>query len=96
MATSNTESYDANQYVRLRTILDSLQDGSIRYYLEFQDSLDAHKRFEELESRLMPIIKWLWGGAGAIGCPPGYSNCNGVCVPYACPPDPPAAKAAKH
>ena len=96
MATSNTESYDANQYVRLRTILDSLQDGSIRYYLEFQDSAEGNKRFGELESRLMPIIKWLWEGAGAIGCPPGYSNCNGVCVPYACPPDPPVAKAAKY
>jgi hypothetical protein len=96
MATSNTESYDPNQYVRLRTILDSLEDGSIRYYLAVQNSPEGNKRFEELETRLMPIIEWLWGGAEALNCPPGYSNCDGVCVPYACPGNPDLAKAAKH
>lgn len=93
---SNTESYDPYQYVRLRTILDSLEDGSIRYYLGALNSPEGPKRFGEIESRLMPIIEWLWGGPGALGCPPGYSNCNGVCVPYTCPPDPPEAKAAKY
>lgn len=95
MATSNTETSTTNPYVRLRTILDSLEDGSIRYYLQFQDSPDRGKHFEELESRLMPLIKWLWGGADDINCPPGYSNCDGVCVPYVCPRDPELAKAAK-
>jgi hypothetical protein len=85
MATSKTESYDPNQYVRLRTILDSLEDGSIRYYLAVQDSPEGSKRFEEIESRLMPIIEWLWGDARELICPPGYFNCNGVCVPYTCP-----------
>ena len=96
MATSDTELYDANKYVRLRTILDSLQDGAVRYYLEVQDSLEGHKRFEELESRLMPIIKWLWGGADEVNCPPGYRNCNEVCVPYSCPPDPPDPRPEKY
>ena len=87
MATSKTESYDPNQYVRLRTILDSLEDGSIRYYLGVPDSLEGPKRFGELESRLMPIIEWLWGGPDELVCPPGYFNCQGVCVPYVCPRD---------
>jgi hypothetical protein len=96
MATNKTESYDPNQYVRLRTILDSLEDGSIRYYLEFQDSPEGNKRFEEIESRLMPIVRWLWGGGEELNCPPGYSNCDGVCVPYVCPSNPEVAKAAKY
>ena len=95
MAENNTE-YEPNQYVRLRTILDSLEDGAIRYYLEFQDEPEGSKRFEELESRLMPLIKWLWGLTEEISCPPGYSNCNGVCVPYTCPRQDMARKAAKY
>ena len=87
MATSKPETYEPNQYVRLRTILDSLEDGSIRYYLEDQERGEGNKRFEELESRLMPIIEWLWEGEGEIVCPPGYFNCQGVCVPYVCPRD---------
>ena len=96
MAASKTESYDPYQYARLRTILDSLEDGSIRYYLGVPDSTEGPKRFGELESRLMPIIKWLWGGADEITCPPGYRNCNEVCVPYNCPPDPPEPKGDKY
>ena len=96
MSTSKTASAGPNQYVRLRTILDSLQDGAVRYYLEVQDSLEGHKRFQELESRLMPIVKWLWGGADEITCPPGYRNCNEVCVPYNCPPDPPDPRSEKY
>ncbi len=95
MATSKTELYEPNQYVRLRTILDSLEDGSIRYYLGDEGSPEGSERFEELEGRLMPIIKWLWGGVEEVTCPPGYSNCQGVCVPYTCPRED-MAKAAKY
>lgn len=73
-----------NQYVRLRTILDSLEDGCLRYYLSHQGSRTGTERFNTLRESLMPIIELVWG-ADEIICPPGYFNCDGVCVPYECP-----------
>ncbi|HKO99880.1 MAG TPA: hypothetical protein VJU86_23090 [Pyrinomonadaceae bacterium] len=72
-------------YVRLRTILDSLEDGAIRLYLKHQDGpRRGKKKFDEIESQLMPVVEWLWGNEEIL-CPPGYNNCDGVCVPYTCP-----------
>ena len=72
------------EYVRLRTMLDSLEDGCLRYFLDHQD--EAGERFAKLQKELMPVIEWVWGDAEAApGCPPGYNNCDGVCVPYTCP-----------
>lgn len=84
METKYDEASVTDPYVRLRTILDSVEDGSIRYYLRFQNSPDRDKRFEEIRSVLMPVIDFVWGG-GDIECPPGYNDCDGVCVPYTCP-----------
>lgn len=80
-------------YVQLRTMLDSLEIGAIRYYLMARDVPAKQRRFIELDEKLMPIVKWLWGGATGIGmaprpdveCPAGYIDCNGCCVPYPCP-----------
>jgi hypothetical protein len=88
MTTSNTAESVTDPYVRLRTILDSVEDGCIRYYLEFQDSPERNKRFDEISAVLMPVIEFVWGGAAGVLCPPGYTNCDGVCVPYVCPRDP--------
>ncbi len=77
-------------YVRLRTVLDSLEIGSIRYFLAAPTSGGKQKRLEKLQKELMPIIEWLWNGKrdGVIDCPCGYTNCHGVCVPYGCPDRP--------
>lgn len=76
---------DCAEYVALRTILDSLEIGALRFYLDKTTPEEKSKRFEELKFELMPIIKRLWGEkALEEGCPDGYFNCDGVCVPYAC------------
>ncbi|MGI9065006.1 MAG: hypothetical protein ACR2HX_01170 [Pyrinomonadaceae bacterium] len=81
------EGPDYAQYVALRTMLDSLEIGALRYYLDNTSPEEKRKRFEELSFELKPILKRLWGVEKitiAGECPDGYFNCDGVCVPYAC------------
>lgn len=96
MADNYNEESVTDPYVRLRTILDSVEDGSIRYYLQFQNSPDRSQRYEEIRAVLMPVIDFVWGGSAGVLCPPGYNNCDGVCVPYTCPrgTEPPSNEAS--
>lgn len=71
-------------YVRLRTMLDSLEIGAIRYYLMATGSSGKTQRYNELSEALMPIINWLWH-VPDVDCPEGYVDCHGCCVPYPCP-----------
>ena len=80
---SSSEGLDLEAYVRLRTLLDSLECGSIRYLLRQSEGRGG--RLDELSHRLMPIIDWVWEKAPEIECPEGYVDCQGVCVPYPCP-----------
>lgn len=83
---TTVEATDYEQYVQLRTILDSLEIGALRFYLNDTNAAEKKKRFEKLEDELMPIINQVWGGgAKLITCPRGYTNCEGTCVPYSCP-----------
>ena len=76
---------DLHQYAQLRTILDSLDIGALRYYLDAASLEEQKKNFEYLEAELMPIIKRIWARQpDTEGCPDGYMECNGVCVPYIC------------
>ncbi len=75
-------------YMRLRTVLDSLELTALRYCLKDTDAAKRTARAEELERVLMPIIteyqnKMRTNSSG--GCPDGYFDCNGCCVPYPCP-----------
>jgi hypothetical protein len=80
------------EYERLRTILDSLQIGALRYYLEDADAAERTARFEKMSKQLVPICDQFWGreqlalsvGSTRGTCPPGYNDCDGVCVPYSC------------
>jgi len=97
---SPSEGIDLHGYVRLRTLLDSLECGAINYFLRHTEGRGG--RFDELNEKLMPLIHWVWekdmkkppypegGGEGGghkemLGCPDGYVDCQGVCVPYPCP-----------
>lgn len=72
------------QYVQLRTILDSLEVGALRYYLDGTTPSEKTKKFEILEPKLMEIVNLVWGGGKKVICPPGYNSCDGCCVPYSC------------
>ena len=89
------------QYVRLRTVLDSLESMSLRYSLSGSSESERIKRFKKLERILKPALKEIneltvpkpkktakmivAPADSNNNCPPGYCNCNGVCVPYDCP-----------
>jgi hypothetical protein len=76
--------YDLEAYVKVRTLIDSLECGALRYLLREQIGRGGRK--DQLEQKLMPIIEWVWKqGGGEIDCPDGYVDCQGVCVPYPCP-----------
>ena len=78
-------------YVTLRTMLDSLEVGALRYFLS-GEGLSQPRKFELLRGMLQPVIDELWHpqqGKNKAGletpCPPGYFDCDGCCVPYKCP-----------
>ena len=75
---------DLKQYVMLRTILDSLQTGALRYYMDAGTQAERDKRFNYLKTKLTPIIEHIWVKPKADPCPDGYYNCDGYCVSYPC------------
>ena len=77
-----------NAYIRLRTVLDSLEITAIQYCLKDTNEQKRIKRADELVQMLLPIIQAIRGktfGQGPQGCGEGYFDCGGVCVPYQCP-----------
>jgi hypothetical protein len=93
-------STNLKQYVNLRTLLDSLEVGALRFYLS-GTGMSPRQKYRYLEDKLMPIIDDVWHQpqgskklAVELDCPPGYYECDGVCVPYRCP-DPTGAAAMK-
>ena len=79
------------EYTNLRTLLDSLEVGALRYYLS-GTGLSQPQKYRYLKDMLMPVIQEIWKQQQAvtklgidIDCPPGYYDCDGCCVPYKCP-----------
>ena len=92
-------------YVTLRTMLDSLEIGALRYFLS-GEGLSQPRKLLLLKGMLQPIIDELWHPTQETKkpalegeCPPGYYDCEGCCVPYKCPDlsnqPKPRAKSAK-
>lgn len=81
--TQSEEGLDLEAYVRIRTLIDSLECGALRYLLREQSGRGGRK--DQLEQKLMPLIDWVWKQSELIDCPEGYVDCQGVCVPYPCP-----------
>ncbi len=91
MNDENTSDIDA--YVRLRTVLDGLEIGSLQYCLDDTHPEKRTQRTEELIEILTPIVEEIQARITGGVCGPGQYNCGGVCVPYKCPPG--GTKAAK-
>ena len=81
----NTKSGIHNKdYVILRTYLDSLELGTLRYVLSAPTADGKHRRAEEVEELIKPILDFVWGRGAEMDCPEGYVDCNGVCISYPC------------
>jgi hypothetical protein len=89
-------STNLKQYTDLRTLLDSLEVGALRFYLSGK-GMSPRQKYKYLKEKLMPIIDDVWhqpvgtnhpvplNHLSEVECPPGYYACDGVCVPYNCP-----------
>jgi hypothetical protein len=75
---------DLLQYARLRTMLDSLETGALRYYMLAATEHERNVRFKYLKTELTPIIEIIWEQEKAEVCPDGYYSCDGYCVSYPC------------
>lgn len=75
---------DLSQYAHLRTILDSLEIGALRYYLNATSYAEQQEHFTYLDKELTGIIGKIWRNQKETDCPDGYYECDGVCVPYVC------------
>lgn len=75
---------DLKQYAMLRTILDSLETGALRYYMDAGTQAERDKRFNYLKTNLTPIIEHIWAKPKETDCPDGYHDCDGYCVSYPC------------
>ena len=92
-------STNLKQYTDLRTLLDSLEVGALRFYLNDKGNMTPTQKYRYLKEMLMPVIDEVWHqlratdpvgrkkklASAEIECPPGYFACDGVCVPYNCP-----------
>jgi len=79
------------QYTNLRTMLDSLEVGALRFFLN-GTGMPQGQKYTYLEGMLRPTIEALWSQQPQATdklvdteCPPGYYDCDGCCVPYKCP-----------
>lgn len=84
----NISKTEVGQYVQLRTMLDSLQIGALRYYLNATGE-ERQCNFEYLTNQMEPIIEQTWKSMATAkesqgSCPDGYVDCYGCCVPYNC------------
>ncbi|HMH43339.1 MAG TPA: hypothetical protein VK557_07650 [Pyrinomonadaceae bacterium] len=85
------EKTNLEQYAQLRTLLDSLEIGALRYYLDPQDPRLSQQHYDYLIKALKPIIDKIWDLTAtskkkplADPCPEGMYWCNGCCIPYPC------------
>jgi hypothetical protein len=79
------KSHDDNKaYVVLRTYLDSLELGALRYVLSAPTAKGKRERAEQVEAMIKPTIEFVWGQREDMDCPEGYIDCYGVCVSYPC------------
>ena len=54
--TPERASVDLSQYALLRTILDSLETGALRYYLGASNDAERDAHFTHLKNKLTPLI----------------------------------------
>jgi len=72
-------------YVVLRTYLDSLELGALRFVLSAPTAKGKHERALKVEELIKPVIDFVWSKKKEeMDCPEGYIDCHGVCISYPC------------
>jgi hypothetical protein len=71
------------QYAQLRTMLDSVQAGALRQYLNAPTEEERDASFNYLKENLKPIHDHVFGVNGII-CPQDWYDCGDYCSQYPC------------
>lgn len=78
------------EYCQLRTMLDSVQSGVLRRYMNAPSEEDRTATFNYLKTNLKPIHDYVRGMKDGDPCPEGEIQCDGYCSStYCCDPPPP-------
>jgi hypothetical protein len=75
------EEADLAAFARLRILLDGFEAMAIYYFSEANDSKEKKKRVKEIEKRVRAFQDSMKKTAGLLGCPAGWCDCDGTCVP---------------
>ncbi|MEW6211921.1 MAG: hypothetical protein AB1631_26435 [Acidobacteriota bacterium] len=75
------EEADIAAFARLRILLDGFEAMAIYYFSEGSDSKEKKKRVKEIEKRVRAFQDSVKKTASLAGCPPGWCECDGTCVP---------------
>ena len=73
-----------SQYANLRMILDSVEKGAVRHYLNASSQAEQDASFNYLKTKLKPIHDHVWGKTAETDCTAPYIDCDGFCVDYPC------------
>jgi hypothetical protein len=70
---------DLLQYAQLRTMLDSVQTGALRQYLNAPSQAERDASFNYLKTNLKPIHDYVRGMNPGDSCPVGEYDCGTYC-----------------
>ncbi len=74
---------DLSQYAKLRTMLDSVQTGALRQYLNAPSQEERDASFNYLKTNLKPIHDYVRGMKKGDPCPEGEVECDdGYCATH--------------
>ena len=75
---------DIAAYARLRVLLDGFDGMALYYFYEGNDPKERKKRVKQIEKRIKAFQDSVKTTHSIAGCPPGWCECDGVCVPPPC------------
>ncbi len=75
---------DYAAYARLRVMLDGFEGMALYYFYGGNDAKERKKRGREIEKRIKSFQDSVKKTHNLLGCPPGWCECNGGCVPPPC------------
>lgn len=75
---------DYAAYARLRVMLDGFEGMALYYFYGGSDAKERKKRGREIEKRIKAFQDSVKKTHKLVGCPSGWCECNGGCIPPPC------------